>query len=268
MAVLPGVSTAYRKDGSCYYRASVTYNGKHISLGSYANPEDGNAAYQEASSILNGLQTTVEAYPANSKLAFGKYVSLVNLRNNGLYIKTPIYLYPGYFLYYFSPNYAIKFDRDDLFFYSSHTIQRRGGYLFVCHYGSQYGILSRYGIRRFAVEGRDYIFVNGDNQDYRYQNIKVLNHFMGVVEEQRKGKTLYTASIHINGNYIIGRYNTEEDAAIAYNKAADTLQHKGSSKQYIRNYISSLTKEEYLERYQQISISDKLYTVINEATSS
>ena len=263
MAILPGISTAYRKDGSCYYRASITYNRKHISLGSFDTPENGTAAYLEASDILNNLRRSVEDYNPSFHLPFDKYVSLVNLRNNGVYIKTPIYLYPGYFLYYLSPDEVLKFDKDDLFFYSSHTIQQRGGYLFVCHYGSQYGILSRYGIRRFAVEGRDYIFMNGDNHDYRYQNIKIINHYMGVFEEQRQGKVYYTASIHINGNYIIGRYSTSEDAAIAYNKAADILNQNGIPKQYIKNYISSLTAEEYQNRYNSIKISDKLYTVIN-----
>lgn len=32
---LTGVYTAKRKDGSTYFRASLTYRNKHISLGSY-----------------------------------------------------------------------------------------------------------------------------------------------------------------------------------------------------------------------------------------
>lgn len=269
MKHLPGISTAYRKDGSCYYRASITYRNKHISLGSFHSPEAGSCTYQEAWQILNGETVPlIEEYPDHSTLPFTKYVTLINFRKNGIYIKTPIYLFPGYFLYYFQPDFALKFDKDDLFFYSTHTIQQRGGYLFICHYGSQYGILSRYGIRKFAVEGRDYIFMNGDNRDYRYQNIKVLNHYMGVLEEIKGGKTFYTASIHINGNYIIGRYTTETDAAIAYNKAADILNQAGFEKQFIRNYISSLTKEAYLSRYDALTISKKIYTVINSSPSS
>lgn len=264
MAVLPGITTAYRKDGSCYYRSSITFRGKHISLGSFETPEEGSQAYREASELLNGSGHTPEDYSEAALLPFTKYISLINFRNNNIYIKTPIYLYPGYFLYYMEPDWILKFDRDDLFFYSSHTIQHRGGYLFVCHYGSQYGILSRYGIRKFAVEGRDYIFMNGDNRDYRYQNIKVLNHFMGVRKEQQHGKTIYTASIHINGNYIIGRYPTETDAAIAYNKAADFLNTQGFQKQFIRNYIQQLSKEDYLGRYHEISISDRLHTVVKD----
>lgn len=260
MGLLPGISTAYRADGSRCYRASVTYNSRHISLGSFDTPEMGSGAYQEARNLLNGPRQSVETYRPESCLPFVKYVCLVNLRNNGVYIKTPIYLYPDYFLYYLSPDTALKFDRDDLFFYSSHSIQQKGGYLFICHYGSQYGILSRYGIRQFAVEGRDYIFMNGDNRDYRYQNIKVINHFMGVCQKQKHGMAVYTASIHINGNYIIGRYPTEEEAAIAYNKAADILAERGFPRQYVRNYISRLSQEEYKNCYQNIRISPKLYT--------
>ena len=167
---LPGITTAYYSDGSVYYRASITYNRKHISLGGFASPEEGSKAYLEASAILNGDRTDVEAYDPSMALPFHKYVSLTNLRNNGIYIKTPIYLYSNYFLYHLTPELSLKFDRDDLFFYSSHTIQQKGGYLFICHYGSQYGILSRYGIHPFAVADKDYIFVNGDNTDYRYEN--------------------------------------------------------------------------------------------------
>lgn len=268
MALLPGITTAYRKNGNRYYRASITFHGKHISLGSYETPEEGHQAYRDADEILNGKQRTPEDNSPSSLLSFAKYITLLNFRNNNVYIKTPIYLYPGYFLYYLEPDRSLKFDKDDLFFYASHTIQQRGGYLFVCHYGSQYGILSRYGIRKFAVEGRDYIFMNGDNRDYRYQNIKVLNHFMGVREEQFHGKTVYTASIHINGNYIIGRYATETDAAIAYNKAADTLHAQGFEKKFIQNYLSQLSKEDYQNRYNAILISDKLNTVINPLSSS
>lgn len=267
MSQLPGISTAYKKDGTPYYRASVTYNRKHISLGSYPSATDGSAAYQEALLLLSDHRS-VSDYTEDSPLTFSKYVILANLKTNGIYFKTPIYLYPDYFLYHISPDLALKFDRDDLFFYASHTIQQKGGYLFVCHYGSQYSILSRYGIRRFAIEGRDYLFMNGDRHDYRYQNIKVINHYMGVTTSQSHGKTTYTATIHTNGNYIVGRYQTEEDAAIAYNKAADYLQSNGYRKQYIQNYISTISSMEYADRYQSLEISDKLKNVIKPGTDS
>ena len=262
MEKYPGVSTAYKKSGTPYYRASITYNQKHISLGSYDDPSLASQAYKEASQLLQAAKPAVEDYSETFALSFPKYVSLINLRNNGIYIKTPIYLYPDHFLYYFSPDHALKFDRDDLFFYSSHTIQKKGGYLFVCHYGSQYGILSRYGIHPFAVAGKDYIFVNGDNYDYRYDNIKVINHYMGVTEEHRNGRIEYTASIHINGSYILGRYSSEAEAAVAYNKAADLLNKNGLQKHFIRNYISDLSSEEYKTIYQATKISEKINTIL------
>ncbi|MBQ8983964.1 MAG: hypothetical protein IJ079_10300 [Lachnospiraceae bacterium] len=258
-----GVSTAYHNDGSVYYRASVTYNRKHISLGSYSDQHEGARAYEEASTILNGNRREIEDYDPSFALAFQKYVSLVNLRNNGIYFKTPIYLHSKYFIYHITPELGLKFDRDDLFFYSAHTIQQKGGYLFICHYGSQYGILSRYGVHQFAVEGKDYIFVNGDNTDYRYDNIKVINQYMGVHEETKKGHTIYTASIHIRGNYILGHYDTETEAAIAYNKAVDLLHKKGLEKNYIKNYIMGMSSEDYQTCYENIILSDR---IINYST--
>lgn len=260
MNYYPGITIAYHTDGSAYYRASITHNRKHISLGSYSSPEFGSCAYTEAKSVLDNPTASVSDYQSTMQLSFAKFVSLVNLRCNGIYIKTPIFLYPDYFLYYLNPELVLKFDRDDLFFYSSHTIQQRGGYRFVCHYGSQYGILSRYGIRQFAVAGRDYIFVNGDDTDYRYQNIKILNHYMGVTIHRKNGRTCYQAAIHIHGNYIIGRYPTEIQAAIAYNKAADSLRQNGKSKHFIKNYIPELSPEEYHQIYKDVKISDRLYS--------
>lgn len=258
MEQYPGVTIAYHTDGSAYYRASVTYCRKHISLGSYDNPRLGSQAYEEAGAILTSDSVQIADYSPSMALSFPKFVSLTNLRCNGIYIKTPIFLYPDYFLYYLEPELALKFDRDDLFFYSSHTIQQRGGYRFVCHYGSQYGILSRYGIRQFAVAGRDYIFVNGDDCDYRYQNIKVLNHYMGVTVKSADGRQYYEACIHLHGNYIVGRYASEIQAAAAYNKAADILTQKGYTKRFIRNYIPELSATEYQQIYNSVQISEHL----------
>ena len=105
---------------------------------------------------------------------------------------------------------------------------RRGGHLFVADYGMQLNILNRYGIKNFAVPNKDYIFVNGDNTDYRYQNIKIINRYNGVtLETSTNSVQSYVAKIHVNGDYIIGRYKTDTEAAIAYNKAVDTLLSNG-----------------------------------------
>ena len=60
------------------------------------------------------------------------------------------------------------------------------------------------------------------------------------------------------GNYIVGKYTNEADAAIAYNKTVDTLWTNGFTKKYSKNFISDMTKEEYLKRYSSIRISDSI----------
>ena len=76
-----------------------------------------------------------------------KWVVLNNFKNNGIYIKTPIYLRKTFFNYYISEHDVLTFDADDLFYYSDHSIMRRGGTTFVTEYGMQVNIASRYGIR-------------------------------------------------------------------------------------------------------------------------
>ena len=45
--MLPGVYKAARKDGTLYYRCSITYQNKHISLGSFEKEETAHLAYRE-----------------------------------------------------------------------------------------------------------------------------------------------------------------------------------------------------------------------------
>ena len=92
----------------------------------------------------------------SESLPFEKVVILINYRDNNIYIKNPIYLFNNYFVYYLNQSTILKFDKDDLFYYSSHKIQYRGGHLFVSDYGMQYNILNRYGIKPYAVKGKDY----------------------------------------------------------------------------------------------------------------
>ena len=51
--MLKGVYSAVKKDNTTYYRASITYRRKHISLGSFDTMEQANEAYLEADHILN-----------------------------------------------------------------------------------------------------------------------------------------------------------------------------------------------------------------------
>lgn len=257
MSQLPGVFEAQKKDGSTYYRASITYKNKHISLGSFPTEKVAGLAYKEATKLL--AQTKgIHTHSNSCVLSFDKWVSLINFRDNHIYCKTPIYIFSNYFHYYFGPDEYLKFDVDDLFYYSKHTIQRRGGHLFVADFGMQYNILSRYGIKNFAVAGKDYRFVNNDPTDFRYANIEIINKYHGVSKHVERGIASYTAKIHINGDYQVGTYSSEAEAAVAYNKAADFLQAHGMQKNFPRNYVLELNEDEYLALYESISISRKI----------
>lgn len=259
MQLKKGVFQAKKKDGTIYFRSSLTYKSKHISLGSFLTEEEAHRCYLEGIRILSG-NCRIEHYTSEkySYISFDKYVSLINFRDNGLYFKNPIYLYSKYFKYYYDLNTDYTFDVDDLFFYSKHKIMKRNGHIFVADYGMQINILSRYGIKNYAVPGKDYIFVNGDRTDFRYKNIQVINRFNGVSKSEKNGRIIYTAKIHINGDFIIGRYFDEYDAAIAYNKAGDILIKKGILNNYQKNYLENLSSIEYASRYMSIKIPDKI----------
>lgn len=264
--MLKGVFPATKIDGTIYYRSSINYSGKHISLGSFSSEDTAHLAYKEASQALSDSVITIDnVYSYKTTLPYEKIIILLNFRDNGLYFKNPIYLRKGYFSYFLSEHEELKFDIDDLFYYSSHKIQKRQGHLFVSDYGMQYSILSRYGIRPYAVAGRDYQFVNGDPSDYRYANILVINRFHGVTRYMVKGITKYRATIHINGNYIVGTYSSEEKAAIAYNKAADLAKAAGIQKDFPENYIDTLSPKEYAEIYTKIKLSERYLSYLKNS---
>lgn len=260
MALPAGVYRAQKKDGSTYFRASVTYRSKHISLGSFADETTAHRAYLAASSLLSSpAPYVVEDYSAEQfPFSFEKWVVLLNFRDNGIYSHTPIYLEHRYFTYYLDLQTPLKFDADDLFFYMNHKIMRRGGHLFVADYGMQVSVLSRYGIRSYAVPGRDYRFINDDPLDFRYSNIEIINRYHGVSHRLHHGRDIYTAKIHIHGDYIIGRFSTETEAAVAYNKAADFLADRGYTKNFPRNYIEDLSERDYARLYAALRISRKI----------
>lgn len=201
---------------------------------------------------------TLLQYRSSSPLFFEKWVCLINFRDNGIYFGNPIYMGQKLFYYYFTPSHSLKFDLDDLFYYSSHKIMRRGGHYFVADYGMQVSITSRYGIKNYAVEGVDFRFRNGDSTDYRRENLEIWNIYHGVRMTQKNGQYLYTVRIHIKGNSIVGTYPTEWEAAIAYNKAIDILQKNGVTKQYTPNYIEGISPRQYAELYASVSVSPKI----------
>ena len=258
MELKKGVFVAKKKNGEIYYRASFNYKGKHISLGSFADEDTAHKAYLEAVMLTNTPSFTIERYTDSNILDFEKWVSVINFRDNGIYFKNPIYLRPKYFEYYIDREWPYKFDADDLFYYSNHKIMRRGGHLFVADYGMQVNILNRYGIKNYAVKDKDYIFMNGDSYDFRYENIKIVNRYTGVTKILKNGREEYVCKIHINGDYLVGKYKNEEDAAIAYNKAVDTLVSNGIKINYTKNYIEALNEKTYKEKYESVKISKKL----------
>lgn len=259
MSTLQGVYIAYKKDGTKYFRSSITYRSKHISLGSYSEESLAHKAYLEAFELISNTSLTIISYSTKKNtLSFDKWICLINFRDNHIYIKTPIYLRKNYFSYYLSPKQELKFDIDDLFYYSSHKIMKRQGHLFVADYGMQVNILSRYGIKNYAVPGKDYLFANNDVTDYRYQNIIVINKYYGVEQIKKGNSVLFQTKIHIIGNFIVGTYNSEITSAIAYNKAVDILKKAGLDKNFQTNYVVEITPKEYADIYNTVKISKKL----------
>lgn len=252
---LAGVYTARRKDQTIYYRASLTYRNKHISLGSYDSAWEAHQAYLLASSLLEDSSVSLSHYGSDSPLSFSKWVSLLNYRDNGIYFATPIYIRPKFFYYYFSPSEFFIFDLEDLFYYSSRKISRRGGHYFVADYGMQVNIMSRYGIKNYAVEGRDYRFINGNNQDMRYENVEIINRYNGVNAIHKDGRMRYQVKIHVKGNVNVGTYDSEAEAAIAYNKAIDLLKKAGVDKTYTPNYMEGMSPAAYADLYASVKIS-------------
>lgn len=252
-----GVYITTKSDGSIYYRSSFTYKNKHISLGSFDNERDAHRCYRDALRIARSQLSINEYNEHRFTIPFEKYVSIVNFRDNNVYFSNPIYLEKRFFYYYFDKKTIYKFDIDDLFYYAEHKISKRGNHLFVADYGMQVNILSRYNIKNHAVKGRDYIFINGDNTDFRYENIEVINPYNGVVKVEKKNSVKYKAYILIKNNIVIGYYDEDYVAAIAYNKAVDVL--KGSNaRNYQQNYIDSLSPREYAEIYSRIILPDSI----------
>lgn len=234
---LGGSFRTKKKDGTEYFRASITHKDKHISLGSFSTEEAAGAAYAVANDILRGeKEFRPEDYdrviPDRSGstinneefLQYDKWIMLLNLRKTGMYCKNPIYLYGKYFVYFLDRDTELKFDADELFFYRDHRLMKRGGHFFYSDFGSQCSLMARYGVKSFAVEGRDYIFKNGDRLDFRFGNLVVINKYYGVGEKTVRGIKKYSVKIHVGGNVSVGSYSNDVEAAVAYNKAADSLE--------------------------------------------
>ena len=71
----------------------------------------------------------------------------------------------------------------------------------------------------------------------------------------------YKAVIHIKSNFVVGVYNSEAEAAIAYNKAADILIKNGVKKAFQLNYVEDLSASEYADIYMKLKIAPKIYDI-------
>ena len=103
-----GIFRAVKKDGTVYYRASLTYRGKHISLGSYRDAGQAHSAYEEGIRLLNDSSLSLKSYRETSSLSFEKWVCLLNFRDNGIYLGNPIYMGQQLFYYYLTPHHVLK----------------------------------------------------------------------------------------------------------------------------------------------------------------
>ena len=71
----PGVYLAKKKDGTLYYRSSITYKNKHISLGSFDTEEQAHQTYLEANLLLTSALTLDDISNASLHLAgIGKVI--------------------------------------------------------------------------------------------------------------------------------------------------------------------------------------------------
>lgn len=250
-----GVYVTTKLNGEVSYRASLTYRGKHIALGSFGTCEQAAEAYEIGMEVLTNPEIRIEDYVREFALPFDKFIVLINFRDNKMYLPNPIYVRKRYISYYLEEKKELKFSKDDLFYYMSHRILKKGGHLYVNDYGMQVSLGTRYGIKRYAKSGVDYKFVNGDEYDYRYENIEILNMYNGVKYVEGAKKHGYCTKIHEGSDLVVGYYEDAVYAAIAYNKAADTLKKHGIECEYVLNYIEGLSPKAYADIYSEIELS-------------
>jgi len=92
----------------------------------------------------------------------------------------------------------------------------------------------------------------------------IVNRYHGVLQFLKNGLPRYRAVIHINGNYQIGSYSSEEKAAIAYNKAVDLARAAGIQKNFPENYVDTLSPKEYADIYTGLKISGRYLNYLEQ----
>ncbi|MCR5033494.1 MAG: hypothetical protein K6A92_11630 [Lachnospiraceae bacterium] len=256
---MPGVYKTLKKNGQTYYRVSVTFRGKHISLGSFSTEKKAGRCYTEARELIASKDASVEDYSSRLALPFDKYVSILNFKLNNIYSPNPIFVRKRFFFYYLTPKKILTFDLDDLFYFSSHKIMQRGGHLFVDDFGVQTSLLSRFNIQPYAVEGKDYRFRNGDELDFRSENLEIINPYFGVRKEPEGVSTVYRVKIHERSTLLVGVYEDLITAAIAYNKAVDILKRNGCTKSFQENFLEGVSPSAYADIYSKVKIRKAIY---------
>lgn len=267
---MTGAYQTVRKDGTEIFRSNITHNGVHVSLGSFPTEKEAAEAYEDACRLYEDPSVDILNYRSILRsLSWEKAVSILNHRDHGIYVRTPVYLRTDYISYFIAPDRELKFDTDDFFYYSQHRIlSRNGGSFYVNDYGSQYRILGRYGIKSYAVRGRDYDFVNGDPTDFRRANIRVLIHYPGVFQSEAGTGGPFEARIHLHGDFRIGVFDTEEEAAVAYNKACDYAIQKGAKRRFPQAYIPNLSGKRYAEIYERIRLPGRFRKAVHDISNT
>ncbi|ONI38134.1 hypothetical protein AN639_05805 [Candidatus Epulonipiscium fishelsonii] len=217
----------------------------------------------ESQKVIDEANTIVETL-CNIKqaqytlLSFNKVVILINLRDNGTYFKNPIYTHKNYFSYYISPDIELLFDLIHLFFFATYKIYKRGNLFYTQQTFTQSSILNRLGIIPSSRANIDYKFKNDNPFDFRSHNLEILKRYYGVSRIEKDEKILYQTRISKPNTIIIGVFESEVEAAIAYNKAVDYLKSIGKQYKLNSNIIIYITKQEYENIYSKIELPFKL----------
>ena len=67
-----GVYSTTLKDGTPSFRASITYCGKHIALGSFSDIKTASNVYKDAAKVLEDEKITISSYKKTMSLPFDK----------------------------------------------------------------------------------------------------------------------------------------------------------------------------------------------------
>ncbi|MGL4798730.1 MAG: hypothetical protein ACRCWY_04925 [Cellulosilyticaceae bacterium] len=239
------------------YRVYYMYQSKKIYIGLYETEKDAQDAYALVDTLMQG-NFSLDDYPHSPLLSYQKFISLANFKNNGKYFNTPIYIEPPHFKYFLDEQLYLLFDMRDLLFIANYRIHLKGNYLYLTIGIRQENLLKRFGIPNHATYGTDYICLNGNRYDLRRSNLSILNHYHGVQVEQRYNVTTYVTRIFLKTYLVVGHYETEMLAAIAYNKAVDLVASTSSST-YEKNEFPFLTRHEYTQLYEKLRVSKRLF---------